>query len=144
MSELLGNALMIAGSIFMLLAAIGILRMPDMFLRMSATSKAATFGAGLILLATVVHFDDVSITSRSVAVIVFLLMTIPVAAHMISRAAYINDTPLWSGTLRDELKGQYNLTSHQLQCPPDLVTGEATLEGVADKNSREPSGKTKQ
>lgn len=124
MSEIISGILLITGAVFVLLAAIGLLRMPDLFLRLSATSKAATLGVGLIMLATVSHFDDVSVTSRSVAVIVFLLMTIPVAAHMIGRAAYFNGTPLWNGTLRDELKGRYDHKSHRLDCPPGITEEE--------------------
>jgi multicomponent Na+:H+ antiporter subunit G len=120
MSEIISGILLITGAAFVLLAAIGLLRMPDLFLRLSATSKAATLGVGLVLLATVSHFDDISITSRAIAVIVFVLMTIPVAAHMIGRAAYFNGTPLWNGTLRDELKGRYDHTSHRLECPPGM------------------------
>ncbi len=106
--------LILSGSLFMLLGGLGLVRMPDLFLRMSATSKAATLGAGLVLLGTAVFFNDFSITTRVVAIIVFLLLTTPVAAHMIARAAYFDGVPLWSGTLRDDLRGHYRTTDHSL------------------------------
>jgi multicomponent Na+:H+ antiporter subunit G len=81
---------------------------------MSATSKAATLGAGLVLLATAVFFNEFSITARVTATIVFLLLTAPVAAHMIGRAAYFDGVPLWKGTVLDELRGHYRLVDHQL------------------------------
>ena len=72
-------ALLILGSAFMLLAGVGLIRLPDLFLRMSATAKAATLGAAL---------------------------TAPVAAHKIGRAGYRRGAPLYEGTICDEAKGQ--------------------------------------
>lgn len=106
--------LMLLGALLMLVAGIGLLRLQDLFLRMSATSKAATLGAGLVLLATAVFFNEFSITARVTATIVFLLLTAPVAAHMIGRAAYFDGVPLWKGTVLDELRGHYRLVDHQL------------------------------
>lgn len=106
--------LMLLGALLMLVAGIGLLRLQDLFLRMSATSKAATLGAGLVLLATAVFFNEFSITARVTATIVFLLLTAPVAAHMIGRAAYFDGVPLWKGTVLDELRGHYRLADHQL------------------------------
>lgn len=102
--EVLTLVLLVAGALFMVVAAIGILRMPDIFLRMSATTKAATLGVGLILVAAVLFFDDLAITSRAIATIVFLFLTAPVAAHILGRAAYFDRVPLWSGTIADELR----------------------------------------
>ena len=81
--------------------------MPDLFTRMSATTKAATLGVGLLLAATAVHFNELAVTSRAVAIIIFLILTTPVAAHLIGRAAYRSGTPLWSETLFDELRNAY-------------------------------------
>ena len=92
------------GALFLLLAGIGILRLPDLFCRASATTKAATLGVGCLLLASALHFGDLRVTTRVTATIAFLLLTAPVAAHMIARAAYRRGTPLWSGTVRDELR----------------------------------------
>lgn len=96
--------LVLIGALFLLLAAIGILRMPDLYCRASATTKAATLGVGCVLVATALHFDDLQVTTRALATIAFLLLTAPVAAHVIARAAYRRHIPLWSGTVRDELK----------------------------------------
>ena len=56
-----------------------------------------------MLAATAVYFNDLQVTTRVLATIAFLLLTAPVAAHMIARAAYRQRIPLWSGTVRDEL-----------------------------------------
>lgn len=113
--ELLVDVLMVGGAVFMFLASLGILRMPDLYTRMSATSKAATLGSGLVMLAAAVYFNEFSITVRVLAIIVFLLLTVPVAAHMIARAAYFDGVPLWEGTVMDELRGHYSRVDHRLE-----------------------------
>ncbi|NPV76503.1 MAG: monovalent cation/H(+) antiporter subunit G [Anaerolineae bacterium] len=120
--ELLTALIMLAGSFFMLMAGIGILRMPDLFLRMSTTAKAGTLGAGLMLLATAVYFDSFSITTRAIATIVFIMITTPVATHMIARAAYFDGSALWEGTIQDDLHGHYHTTTHILDNQPAADT----------------------
>ncbi len=96
--------LLITGSIFVLVAAIGVLRLPDLLMKMHASTKAGTLGAGLILVAVAFAFGDTGVASRAIATIIFLLITAPIAAHMIGRAAYYVGIPLWKGTIMDELK----------------------------------------
>lgn len=102
------------GALFIFLAAIGIVRMPDLYLRISVTTKAATLGIGLILIAAAVYFNDLSITTRVLAIILFILLTAPVGAHMIGRASYFTGVKLWKNSVQDDLKGQYNPKSHAL------------------------------
>jgi len=102
------------GVIFILLAAVGIVRMPDFYLRVSVTTKAATLGIGLILIGAAVYFGEVSVTSRVLAIIFFLFLTAPVAAHMIGRASYFIGTELWDKSIIDELEGQYEKNTHIL------------------------------
>jgi multicomponent Na+:H+ antiporter subunit G len=87
----------------MLVAAVGVFRMPDLFSRMQAAAKAATLGAACILLGVALHFGEMGVTSRALLVICFLFLTAPVAAHRLARAAYFTGVPLWRGTIRDEL-----------------------------------------
>ncbi len=108
-------ALMVAGAFFIFIASLGLVRMPDLFLRMSATSKAATLGAGLMLLGTIIYFQDFAITIRVLSITAFITLTIPVAAHMIGRAAYFDGVPLWEKTRIDELRGHYYLPTHELE-----------------------------
>lgn len=115
MSDLVSAALMLIGVFFVAVAGVGVLRMPDLFLRMSATTKAATLGTGSLLLAVAVHFGDLGVASRALATIVFLFLTAPIAAHMLSRAAYFVGVPLWHGTVADELHGRYDPRTHELQ-----------------------------
>jgi multicomponent Na+:H+ antiporter subunit G len=95
--------LLVLGALFMLLAAVGLVRLPDLYLRMSATSKAATLGASLVLLGAAVHFGTAAVAGRAVVIVVFLFLTAPVAAHAIGRAGYRRKSPLWTGTIADEL-----------------------------------------
>jgi multicomponent Na+:H+ antiporter subunit G len=114
----MANILIIAfssiGAAFVLLAAIGIVRMPDFYLRVSVTTKAATLGIGLILVAAAIYFKDGSVTSRVIAIILFLLLTAPVGAHMIGRTSYFIGTKLWEKSVINELKNQYDDETHEL------------------------------
>jgi multicomponent Na+:H+ antiporter subunit G len=97
--------LIVSGAFFMLVAGVGVIRMPDLLMRMHAATKAGTLGAGLLLLAVAVHFGTTGVTIRAVATVFFLLFTAPVAAHVIGRAAYFSGwLELWPGTRIDELR----------------------------------------
>lgn len=103
MSEQVSVALLLVGSSFMLLAGLGVLRLPDLFTRLQAATKASTLGVGCVLAAVAVHFQDLAVTTRATLVIAFFCLTAPVGAHMIARAAYAVGVPLWEGTIIDEL-----------------------------------------
>ncbi len=115
MREVISGTLLIIGTTFMFLAAVGLLRQPDTYLRMSATSKATSLGVGSVLLAAAVYFGEFAIAARAFAAIAFIMVCTPIAAHMIGRAAYFTGTPLWEGTLVDELRGQYDPYTHELE-----------------------------
>jgi multicomponent Na+:H+ antiporter subunit G len=125
MQDALTTVLMMAGALFMLVAALGILRMPDLFLRISASAKASSFGSGLILLAAAAHFADIGVISRAVATIVYLLLTTPIAAHMLGRAGYFVGVKLSDRTVIDELAFQYDLRTHRLASREPTTTAES-------------------
>jgi multicomponent Na+:H+ antiporter subunit G len=101
------------GLAFMTVAGIGLLRMPDLLTRMHASSKAGTLGAALVLAAVALHFGDAAITVRVVVVCVFLLLTAPVASHVIARAAYRTGVPLAPETVIDELAEAESTTDEE-------------------------------
>jgi len=103
MSALAAAALLLVGSVFCLVAAVGMLRLPDTLIRMHAATKAGTLGAGCILAAEAVMAADLGTTLKVAAVIVFLLLTAPVGAHLIGRAAYHRGIRLFEKTWIDEL-----------------------------------------
>lgn len=97
--------LIVVGALFTLVAAVGVLRLPDVLIRMHASTKAGTLGCGLILLALAIGSGgDTGTIARALAAFIFLLLTAPVAAHMIGRAAYRTGVPLWENTRIDELR----------------------------------------
>jgi multicomponent Na+:H+ antiporter subunit G len=101
------------GTVFIVIAGLGLVRMPDLFLRMSASTKAATLGVGCTLLGVALFFGDFVTFIRAGAIIIFLLLTAPVAAHLIGRAAYQDGVPLWHGTQFDDLRRHYEPASRQ-------------------------------
>lgn len=138
MSEFVCLVLILLGAGFMILSGLGILRLPDLYMRMSATTKTATSGVGCILLATAIHFDDVGVTSRAIATLVFLFLTAPIAAHMIGRTAYITGVKLWKGSVCDELKGRYDMEHHTLAGNPESELDQA---GQGSRKHRSTDGK---
>ena len=102
MTSLLAGALFIAGATLALLAAVGVLRMPDLFTRMQASTKAATLGLGCLLAGLVLSLPELSVFIRAGTVAAFVMLTTPVAAHVIARAAYLTGVPLWKGSVVDE------------------------------------------
>jgi multicomponent Na+:H+ antiporter subunit G len=93
--ELFLSACVLLGGLFALVAGLGILRLPDVLIRMHASTKAGTLASGLVMLAVAVGIGDVQTVARAIAIVVFLLLTAPVAAHMIGRAAFRSGVPLW-------------------------------------------------
>jgi multicomponent Na+:H+ antiporter subunit G len=94
------------GALSILFASIGILRMPDFYLRLSVTVKAGTLGIGFLLMCAGIIFPDVSVTTKVIAIVFFLILTAPVAAHMVARTAYHKKVPLWKDTIIDEFEGE--------------------------------------
>lgn len=88
LQQYVAAALMVAGAVFGLLAAVGVLRLPDLYTRMHAASKAGVVGAGLVLLAMAIESGEGSVIIRAVLGILFLLLTTPVSAHLLAKAAY--------------------------------------------------------
>ncbi|CAH2030905.1 monovalent cation/H(+) antiporter subunit G [Trichlorobacter ammonificans] len=105
MRDALIALLLLGGVFFALVAAIGVVRLPDIYMRLSAASKASTMGSSLILSAVALFFGSTVVTGKVVAIIAFTLLTAPVAAHMLGRAAYFSGEPLWDKSIRDELDG---------------------------------------
>ncbi len=86
MIEILAGILVLAGAGFTLVAAIGILRYPDLLMRMHASTKAGTLGSILVLAAMALVVAEGTVTAKTIATVLFLLLTAPIAAHMIGRA----------------------------------------------------------
>ena len=113
--EWTGLALAVGGTFFVFVAGLGIVRLPDVPMRMHASTKAGTLGVALIAGSLSFFFPGLGILARSLALIVFLLLTAPVAAHMIGRAAYYGGPQigvrLWEKTAVDQLPMHQTLSS---------------------------------
>ncbi|MFD1008541.1 MULTISPECIES: monovalent cation/H(+) antiporter subunit G [Oceanisphaera] len=118
-TEVITSLFLLLGAFLMLLSGIGIIRMPDLLTRMHATSKAGALGIGMMTCGFVVYYsDDISLVVRALAMIVFVLVTAPVAAHVLARAGYFVGIKLWEGTVKDVIKERYDLKTHHLRSSP--------------------------
>jgi multicomponent Na+:H+ antiporter subunit G len=135
--------LVIIGALFMGIAGIGLLRMPDLFMRMSCTTKATTLGTGFIMMAVAIRFPELPIVTRALAITAFTFMTAPVAAHMIARAAYIAGVPLWEKSVADQLCNRYDRCTCTLESCPIVNDPEAKGDGTwkaGDSPGESPRG----
>ncbi len=103
MNDIMAAIFLITGSFFMFLAGLGVWRFPDLFSRMHAATKAASFGIGLMLAGLMILYFSWTWLIFSALIILFVFITAPVAAHMLGRAAYLQDVPQYEGTIADEL-----------------------------------------
>jgi multicomponent Na+:H+ antiporter subunit G len=94
MTEILAGILCLLGGGFALIAGLGILRLPDVLTRMHASTKAGTLASALVLAAVAIEFGEVSVTAKVIAAILFLMLTAPIAAHMLGRSAVEDRTKL--------------------------------------------------
>ena len=102
MIEWVSDALFIVGATFGLLAAVGVVRMPDVFTRMQASTKASTLGLGCLLAAVALRNPQTSFVVRAASIAAFMLLTTAVSAHVIARAAARSGARMWEGTIVDE------------------------------------------
>ncbi|MGM7724113.1 monovalent cation/H(+) antiporter subunit G [Metabacillus sp. Hm71] len=106
--ELIAVSLILVGTIFSFLSAIGFIRLPDLYTRSHALSKGSTMGVLFILVGTFLFFIMEGIFSiRLFLGIFFVFLTAPVAAHVIVRAAYRSNVALSKDSVRDDLKEVY-------------------------------------
>ena len=87
MTNIIIAIFLLLGGFFALIAAIGVLRLPDVLMRMHASTKAGVLGSSLILIGCAIYLHETDITARVVAIILFLMLTSPIGAHMIGRAS---------------------------------------------------------
>jgi multicomponent Na+:H+ antiporter subunit G len=115
MTTIFGSISLLLGAFFILVASVGLLRMPDLMMRMHATTKAGTLGAGLMAVGMMFFFPEISVWTRAIALILFVILTAPVAAHMIGRAAYYSGVPLWKDSIVDELHDYRDTVIEQVE-----------------------------
>lgn len=110
--QLLATAwFVVLGAVFIAIAAVGLLRMPDLYSRLHVASKAPTLGIACLALALVLHFEDSQLWFRAAALGLVLFVTAPISTHLIARAGYTTGTPRADETVVDaeieeELEGE--------------------------------------
>jgi multicomponent Na+:H+ antiporter subunit G len=107
--KLIGAIFLLGGALSLLVSAIGLLRMPDIYNRVQVGTKASTFGAiisfiGLALLKYEMWFTSENWLGRAIILVIFILLTNPVSSHVLMRAAYFMKCPLSKITKIDMLK----------------------------------------
>src|SRR5690554_3853492 len=93
-----------AGSVITFIAALGVLRLPDFFMRMHAATKAGVVGPSLLLLAIGCFEPSWGTWAKIILAILFLFMTTPIAGHVLGKAGFTGGVGLWKGTSRNDLK----------------------------------------
>lgn len=116
-ADVIATALIWIGAALILLAGIGVLRLPDVLTRANAATKATGLGLAVILAGVAIEIG----TTRAGVVlglaVLIQLLTSPVSGHVIGRAAYRSGAPLWEGTHTDDLAAYYERT--ELDGPRD-------------------------
>ena len=98
-AEIISSFFILGGVIFIVISSIGILRLPDFYIRISVITKAITLGITLILIGIGIYFNDLVIASKVITIITFMMITSPLSAHIIARAATKNKVAFWKKTI---------------------------------------------
>ncbi|NVI97971.1 monovalent cation/H(+) antiporter subunit G [Myxococcus sp. AM009] len=104
MKDFITATMLLSGALLMLLAGLGLFRMPDLFLRLQAAAKASSLGVGLLLGAAALGLGDVSVIARAVLGVAFVFVMTPVATLLIAQAAFRAGLPLWERTHQNDLE----------------------------------------
>lgn len=105
MAEWIAFFALILGACFILVSAIGILRLPDLYMRMHATTKTTSMGITGILVAVMIVYPDFATIIKGFLVILFIYLTTPLGAHMLGKAGILRNIKKWDQYGRDDLKG---------------------------------------
>ncbi|MCL7413222.1 MAG: monovalent cation/H(+) antiporter subunit G [ANME-2 cluster archaeon] len=100
--NVLSTAVLVIGLIFVFLGMLGLLRLPDVYNRLHATTKVATLGAFGVMASIVLNVGFTPIGIKAITVGLFLLLTAPIASHMIGRAARRHGVELCAESVIDE------------------------------------------
>lgn len=101
MSETIGLVLIVIGMLFDLFGCIGLVRLPDIYNRLQAATKCVTLGTSMILIGITFVLGIGSAGMKALLCAGFILLTSPVAAHALSRAAHRSGIRLWEGSVAD-------------------------------------------
>ena len=97
------------GVFFNLVGCIGLIRMPDLYCRLQASTKNVTFGVGWIFLGLILGTHTLPVAVKSILCISFIFFTAPTAAHALARAAHLAGVKLWKKSVKDSLEEDFGI-----------------------------------
>lgn len=104
MVDVLTSMFLIIGGLFLMVGSYGLFKLPDFYMRLHAPTKASTLGIGSILVASAIFYSssDAGFSINEVLITLFIFLTAPITAHMLSKAAlHVRQKPV-SDTLNAE------------------------------------------
>lgn len=104
LSLVISSVLVLMGSLVMLISAIGLLRLPDFYSRISAVTKNSTIGVVLVMAGAVIYFNNIEVLLKGIGIIFFIALTSPTSAYVISKAAVHVKVPFWLKTNLEDFK----------------------------------------
>ncbi|TFG50932.1 MAG: Na+/H+ antiporter subunit G [Candidatus Brocadiia bacterium] len=102
MSDIIGYILIAAGILFNIFGCVGLVRFPDVYNRLQASTKCVTLGTILLLIGVAIISAEGLIAAKAVICAVFILLTAPTAAHAIAKGSYASGVKLWEGSIVDK------------------------------------------
>ncbi len=102
MTDIIGYILITIGILFDIFGCIGLVRFPDVYNRLQASTKCVTLGTILLLIGVAVISGFGSISAKAIICAVFILITSPTAAHAIAKGAYASGVKLWEKSVVDK------------------------------------------
>ncbi|SBS33370.1 Na(+)/H(+) antiporter subunit G [Marinomonas aquimarina] len=102
--DILVAILLCIGTLFTLTASLGVLRMPDLYTRMHAATKAGTLGIASLLVAVAIAIPETTVISRTLGTMLFIFLTSPIAAHLLGKAMRQTDYKMWRNPKRKQKK----------------------------------------
>jgi len=102
MSEIIGYMLIILGIFFNVCGCIGLVRFPDVYNRLQASTKCVTLGTILLLFGVALICNHDAMAIKAIICAAFILVTSPTAAHAIAKGAYASGVKLWENSVVDK------------------------------------------
>ena len=113
MSEIAGMAFIVVGVLFDIFGCIGLVRLPDVYNRLQASTKCVTVGTCFILVGSLILLGSLPGTIKGIICIVFILVTSPTAAHALARAAHQSGIRQWDRSVVDQYEEDLRTRSAQ-------------------------------
>jgi len=102
MSEIIGYILIMIGIFFNISGCIGLVRLPDVYNRLQASTKCVTLGTILLLIGVALISNLAALNAKAIICAVFILITSPTAAHAIAKGAYASGVKMWENSVVDK------------------------------------------